>query len=72
MKPGSGRANQIPAVATTITPVQAPSIRRRRPPTSATAPSSGESSAIASPATVCIHPHCAWPVAGSGAMPWVK
>jgi hypothetical protein len=62
----------MPAVAATVAAVQSPSIARRRPPESATAPSTGDSSAMPSPANACIHPHCACPVAGSGAMPCVK
>ena len=72
VKDGSGFANHTSAVNTAVTSVQAASMARRRPPLSASAPRMGDSTAMHTAAMVCIQPHCAWPVAGSGAMPWLK
>jgi hypothetical protein len=60
------------AVAAAVSTVKVASSARRRPPASATAPSTGESRPMASPTRACIQPHITCPLTGSGAMPLVK
>ena len=64
--------NQIIAVARAVSKVNTSSMPRRRPPASATAPSTGESSPTVSPTSACIQAHIACPSTGLAATEAVK
>ena len=69
---GSGLTHQSARVKATVSPVNSAIQGLRRPARSATAPSTGLSSAMATPAAVMAAPHFAVPSTGSPITPRAK